>query len=153
MRQSKKVKACEPSLWRLGWSSLWDHEPCEGRKKLGGPSMRALSLGSSVELPWGPRAARGVRQGGVAQVVCGRRHLGLGWSSLSGHVLCEGCAEMGWPGYAGAAIGGLRWSSLWGHEPREGCAEMGWPKIAGAATGALGAAPCGAKNRLMGAPK
>eukprot|EP00959_Pyramimonas_sp_CCMP1952_P274024 5727976-Pyramimonas_sp.AAC.1 len=42
--------------YRFRWSSRWGHEPCEGCAKMnGGPRMRSVPLGPSVELPVGHR--------------------------------------------------------------------------------------------------
>eukprot|EP00959_Pyramimonas_sp_CCMP1952_P311626 6521687-Pyramimonas_sp.AAC.1 len=82
--------ACGHPHWGLLWSSLWGHGAlywvwgthagtrCAGR----GGRMRAAPLGSSVELPVGPRSAvLGVADAG------GHPDWGLRWSSLCGHVM------------------------------------------------------------------
>eukprot|EP00959_Pyramimonas_sp_CCMP1952_P201610 4216176-Pyramimonas_sp.AAC.1 len=57
------VPACGLCHWGLRWSSLWGHEPCDGCAEMrGGPRMRSVPLGPSVELPVGPRTVRGVCQ-------------------------------------------------------------------------------------------
>eukprot|EP00959_Pyramimonas_sp_CCMP1952_P131308 2745542-Pyramimonas_sp.AAC.1 len=56
--------------------------------------MRTLPLGRSVELPIGPRTARGVRRP-VAAVLCEACHWGFRWSSLRGHQSREGRAPGG----------------------------------------------------------
>ena len=66
------------------------------------------------------------------------------------HEPFEGCAEMGWTRYEGAAIGAIDGNSLWGHEPCEGCADMGWTRSAGAASMAFSGAPYGDTDRVRG---
>jgi len=55
--------------------------------------MRTSPLGPSVELPMGPRNARGVCRNGRGDA-CGHLHWGLRWSSQWGHEAREGCAEI-----------------------------------------------------------
>eukprot|EP00959_Pyramimonas_sp_CCMP1952_P358960 7516490-Pyramimonas_sp.AAC.1 len=47
--------ACELRQWDFGWGSRWGHGARDGCAEIGGGP-----LGLSVELPMGPRNARGV---------------------------------------------------------------------------------------------
>ena len=56
--------------------------------------MRAPPLEPSVELPMGTRNVSGMCRNKPGDA-CGPFHWRLRWSSLWGHVTCEGCAESG----------------------------------------------------------
>ena len=75
-----------------------------GVPKWTGGRMRTLPLGSSVELPMGPRTVRGVCQN-WAVAPCGPSRWGLRWGSLCGNEPREGAPKRAWVTHAGGPTG------------------------------------------------